>query len=318
MKGLLYLFLVVLCFLVGAYRGEAFLPWPYGTLLGGLFGALLGGGATVVGRWISRVSLPTLMGGFGGMILFLLLGRLLWPLFPPWAAPLVLLVIGFMGLVAGGRKGREVALFINRRIETRAEVPKVLDTSSIIDGRIADVCETGFLEGPILIPQFVLRELQHIADSTDPLKRNRGRRGLDVLDRLQKQSKARVEIVEEDIPEIKEVDGKLVELAKRRGAKIITNDYNLNKVAGLHGIEVLNINELSTALRPVVLPGESIHVQIIREGKEPEQGVGYLEDGTMVVVEGGKRLIGQELAVLVTSVLQTPAGRMIFGRPKEG
>jgi len=316
MKWLFYFLIIFLPFLVGTYEGKGLLPYPEGILAGGALGALVGVLGVVLGRLIARASLSTILGGVGGMAAMLLLGRLLLPLYPPGATPFVLLALGSIGLMAGAKKGKEMAAFFSK-VEGRAEIPKVLDTSSIIDGRIADVCETGFIEGPILIPQFVLRELQRIADSTDPLKRNRGRRGLDVLDRLQKQSKASVVIVEEDFPDIKEVDAKLVELAKRRRAKIITNDYNLNKVAGLHGIEVLNINELSTALRPVVLPGETVRVQLIREGKEPEQGVGYLEDGTMVVVEGGKRLIGQELEVLVTSVLQTPAGRMIFGRPKE-
>jgi uncharacterized protein YacL len=200
---------------------------------------------------------------------------------------------------------------------TRGQLPKLLDTSVIIDGRIADVCETGFLEGPLVIPQFVLRELQHIADSSDSLKRNRGRRGLDVLHRIQKQNELEVIISDQDFPKLREVDAKLVELAKRMNGTIITNDFNLNKVAELQGIMVLNLNQLSNALKPVVLPGESIHVLILKEGKEPDQGVAYLDDGTMVVIEGGKRLMGNELDVTVTSVLQTTAGRMIFARPKD-
>ena len=199
----------------------------------------------------------------------------------------------------------------------RGEIPKILDTSVIIDGRIADACETGFIEGPFIIPQFMLRELQHIADSPDPLKRNRGRRGLDILNRIQKHSDLEVRISDQDFPSVKEVDDKLIELAKRIHGRIITNDYNLNKVAELQGLTVLNINQLSNALKPVVLPGETMHVQILKEGKEPGQGVAYLDDGTMVVVEEGKKIIGKELDVVVTSVLQTTAGRMIFARPKD-
>ncbi|HEX6987920.1 MAG TPA: PIN/TRAM domain-containing protein [Bacillota bacterium] len=192
---------------------------------------------------------------------------------------------------------------------------KLLDTSAIIDGRIADVYETGFVEGPLIIPQFVLDELRHIADSSDPLKRNRGRRGLDVLSRLQKDLGAEVRILS-DNEAGGEVDSRLVRMGQRLGARIVTNDFNLNKVAGLQGVKVLNINDLANALKPVVLPGENMEVQIMREGKEPGQGVGYLDDGTMIVVEEGKPHIGATIAVTVTSVLQTSAGRMIFARPK--
>ena len=191
---------------------------------------------------------------------------------------------------------------------------KILDTSVIIDGRIADISETGFLEGILIIPRFVLNELQLIADSADSLKRQRGRRGLDILNKIKKGIKTMVQIVDDDFPEIKSVDEKLIELAKKYSAKIITNDYNLNKVAQIHGVTVLNINELANALRPVVLPGEELTIQIIREGKDPNQGVGYLEDGTMVVVEDGVQYIGKKVDVIVTSVLQTTAGRMIFAK----
>jgi uncharacterized protein YacL len=187
----------------------------------------------------------------------------------------------------------------------------------IIDGRIADIAETGFLEGTILIPQFVLSELQHIADSPDSVKRTRGKRGLEVLHNIQKQVNVDVRIVERDYSAIKEVDAKLIELAKEVRGKIITNDSNLNKVAELQGIEVLNINELTNSLKPVVLPGEEINVKILKEGKEVGQGVAYLDDGTMIVVDNGKRQMGKSVDVIVTSVLQTPAGRMIFARLKE-
>ena len=187
----------------------------------------------------------------------------------------------------------------------------------IIDGRIADITEAGFLEGTLVIPQFILRELQHIADSSDPLKRNRGRRGLDILQKIQKKVDIRVEISDMEFPEVREVDNKLVAMAKVLHAKIVTNDFNLNKVAELHGVGVLNINELTNALRPVVLPGEDMRVYVLKEGKEYNQGIAYLDDGTMVVVDNGRRHIGQTIDVCVTSVLQTTAGRMIFSRLKE-
>lgn len=191
---------------------------------------------------------------------------------------------------------------------------KILDTSVIIDGRIADICSTGFIEGPILIPKFVLAELQRVADSSDPLKRQRGRRGLDIVERLKTEPEANVVITETDFPEIKGVDQKLIELARRLNAKIITNDFNLNKMAKIQGIRVLNINELANALKPVVLPGETMRVFILKEGKERDQGVAYLDDGTMVVVDNARRMIGKTIEITVTSVLQTTAGKMIFGR----
>ncbi len=197
-----------------------------------------------------------------------------------------------------------------------APAHKILDTSVIIDGRIADIARTGFIEGVLLIPGFVLQELQHIADSSDVLKRNRGRRGLDILNRMQKESKVAVHIVDEDFDDITEVDAKLVRLAQLKDAKVLTNDFNLNKVAELQGVDVLNINELANAVKPVVLPGEEMLVHVIKDGKEQGQGVGYLDDGTMIVVDGGRRFIGESVGVMVTSVLQTAAGRMIFAKPK--
>ena len=194
---------------------------------------------------------------------------------------------------------------------------KIVDTSVIIDGRIADVIEAGFVEGAIVIPQFVLRELQQVADSSDPLKRNRGRKGLDVLRALQSSSRVTVEFTSADTHEVRDVDAKLLWLAERRGAAVLTNDYNLNKIAQLRGIQVLNVNDLANAVRPVVLPGEALTIQVIKEGKERNQGVGYLDDGTMVVVENGRRLLGQKLDVLVTSVIQTNAGKMIFATAED-
>ncbi len=226
----------------------------------------------------------------------------------------------YIGLVIGSRIGRESLVegkASSRPRATTEATPKLLDTSVIIDGRIADLCETGFVEGSLIIPQFILQELQHISDSSDGLKRARGRRGLDILNHIQKTIEVDVQIIETDFPHIKEVDAKLVELGKKMSAKILTNDLNLNKVAELQGVQVLNINELCNALKPVVLPGETIRVFVLKEGKEAGQGVAYLDDGTMVVVDNAKRVIGKNVDVVVTSVLQTSAGRMIFTRLKE-
>jgi uncharacterized protein YacL len=195
---------------------------------------------------------------------------------------------------------------------------KILDTSVIIDGRIADIAETGFVEGTLIVPKFVLEELQYVADSSDDLRRTRGRRGLDILKRLQQKNPLRVEFIDDDIPGAAGVDSKLVALALKLRAKVMTNDFNLHKVAELQGIEVLNINQLANAMKPAVLPGETLHVQILREGKSQGQGIAYLDDGTMVVIENARRFIGREVEVAVTSVLQTTAGRMIFSEIKNG
>ena len=229
----------------------------------------------------------------------------------------VLLVFPYLGIVIGARNSewlqpaRIVALFRDTGPKKRY---RILDTSVIIDGRIADVCETGFLDGTLVIPQFVLKELQLVADSADSLKRNRGRRGLDILQKIQKMSGVEVAISDIDFPDIREVDLKLIELARTLQGKIVTNDFNLNKVAQLRGVEVLNINELANALKPVVLPGEFMKVFILKEGKEYNQGVAYLDDGTMVVVDNARRMISKNIDIVVTSVLQTTAGKMIFGR----
>jgi uncharacterized protein YacL len=229
-----------------------------------------------------------------------------------------LLGSGYIGLVIGANKGDLLNLQALGGIfgaeRANHSVSKVLDTSVIIDGRVADISEAHFLDGNILIPQFVLRELQLVADSSDPLKRQRGRRGLEVLGRIQKMPHLDVRIVEDDFPQIADVDMKLIELAKRAGAKIVTNDFNLNKVATVQGIDILNVNQLANALKPVVLPGETMRVFILREGKEYNQGVAYLDDGTMVVVDGARRLINKTVDIIVTSVHQTTAGKMIFGR----
>ena len=229
----------------------------------------------------------------------------------------ILLVFPYLGIVMGARKGewlqpqRLVSLFRDAGPQKRY---RILDTSVIIDGRIADVCETGFLDGTLVIPQFVLKELQLVADSGDSLKRNRGRRGLDILQKIQKMSGVDVTISDIDFPDVREVDLKLIELGRTLPGKIVTNDFNLNKVAQLRGVAVLNINELANALKPVVLPGEFMKVFILKEGKEYNQGVAYLDDGTMVVVDNARRMISKNIDIVVTSVLQTTAGKMIFGR----
>lgn len=233
------------------------------------------------------------------------------------------LVIGYLGAVAAITKKEDILNLFSLRSrffkdKERAQIfsqPKILDTSVIIDGRIADVFKTGFLEGPVLIPGFILDELQHIADSSDALKRNRGRRGLDIVNILQRESNVPIQISDKD-PGGADVDSKLVKMGKNLNAKIITNDYNLNKVAEIKGVTVLNINELANAMKPVVLPGEEISVYVVKDGKESGQGVAYLDDGTMIVIDGGKKHIGDTIGVMVTSVLQTAAGRMIFAKPK--
>ena len=240
--------------------------------------------------------------------------------------PIVLsIILGLIGINVGLNKKGEIINFfgyfkninkIKKRENKRSSSEKILDTSVIIDGRILDICQTGFLEGDLIIPRFVLSELQHIADSSDSLKRNRGRRGLDILNKMMKINKNKIKIIGKDYKELKEVDAKIIKLAKDINAKVITNDYNLNKIAQLEGLPVLNINDLSNALKAVILPGEEINTQIIKTGKEPEQGVAYLDDGTMIVIEDGNKYIGKRVNILVTSILQTPAGRMIFGKIK--
>ena len=233
----------------------------------------------------------------------------------------ILFLMTYVGLVVGANKGDLLNLSALGGIFGGERPPKkaykILDTSVVIDGRIADICETGFLDGILVIPHFVLRELQQVADSADSLKRNRGRRGLDILQRIQKMAGITVQFVENDFPAIREVDMKLIELAREFDAKIVTNDFNLNKVAQLRGVEVLNINELANALKPVYLPGETMKVFILKEGKEFNQGIAYLDDGTMVVVDNARKMIGKTVESSVTSVLQTTAGKMIFGRYEE-
>jgi uncharacterized protein YacL len=300
-------------------------PW-----LGMMIGITLAAGIIAIERGAQKIPPKILLGGLLGLIIALLLGHLLTislltiPLIgDPDNITLHGLVhagLAYIGMVLGARKGAEFDLNEYKKLfrgEAKEENPKLLDTSVIIDGRVADICETGFLEGTLIIPQFVLRELQQIADSSDPIKRNRGRRGLDILQRIQRSADVHVKILEQDFPKIRDVDSKLVVLGKELGAKILTNDFNLNKVAELQGVPVLNVNQLANAVRPVVLPGELMSVHILKEGKEYGQGVAYLDDGTMVVVDSARKYVGKNVDVAVTSVLQTTAGRMIFTRLKD-
>jgi uncharacterized protein YacL len=277
-------------------------------------------------RLIKRIPLKTIFGGTLGLFIGLGMAKLAsYPFdqfleLPNLQLPLYIFlsaIFGYIGLVLGGKKMSEVSTPAFLDGGQRAPL-KILDTSVIIDGRIADISETGFLEGTFLVPKFVLEELQYIADSPDELRRTRGRRGLDILKRLQQHNRLKVEFVEDDVPQAAGVDSKLVALALKIHAKILTNDFNLHKVAELQGIEVLNINQLANAMKPAVLPGETLQVQILREGKSQGQGVAYLDDGTMVVIENARRFIGKEVEVAVTSVLQTTAGRMIFSEIKNG
>ena len=322
---------VVLCGLVGFTAGSIFNSENVYPLLGLGGGVAVAAGALLVEWILRRVQLKALISGLIGLFIGLFLARLLLGtltiLVDPLALPvrifievLFMAAAGYVAAAVAVEKGRELRILdLVRAVKEQPglEHNKILDTSVIIDGRIADICETGFIEGTLIIPQFVLRELQHIADSSDPIKRNRGRRGLDILQKIQKSPNAQVRIHDMDFPDIREVDGKLVAMAKALASKVVTNDFNLNKVAELHGVPVLNINELTNALRPVVLPGEEIRVYVLKEGKEYNQGVAYLDDGTMVVIDNGRRHIGQTIDVCVTSVLQTTAGRMIFSRLKE-
>ncbi len=278
---------------------------------------------------IIKLPMQDIVSGVLGMIIGLIIAFLLAfsinmvpvPILSSYLPIFVSVLLAYLGFQIGFKKREELLTFFGRKEKKKEgkfaeEDYKILDTSVIIDGRIADICKTGFLEGTILIPSFVLAELQHIADSSDVLKRNRGRRGLDILNRIQKELQKKVTVYEIDFDDIQEVDSKLVRLAKILKGKVVTNDFNLNKVCELQGVQVLNINDLANAVKPVVLPGEEMRVQVIKDGKESGQGIAYLDDGTMIVVESGKEYIGLNIEVMVTSVLQTSAGRMIFAKPK--
>ncbi len=299
-----------------------------------LIGVVIAAAIIVVEMVAEHIPLDTMVASAMGVILGLIGGKIfdyamhnffynqeIYTIYKPYSI-YVMIVCAYIGMAIAVRKKDELNL-IDQDIGTgkkgeRVRSFKILDTSVIIDGRIAEICETRFIEGVFVIPRFVLKELQGIADSSDSMKRNRGRRGLDILKRLQENKHVQIKIYEKDYPDIKEVDIKLVKLASDLGAgsRILTTDFNLNKIASLQGIIVLNVNEMSNAVKPLVLPGEMIKVVVVKEGKEHSQGVAYLDDGTMIVIESGKRYIGKEVDVVVTSVLQTTAGRMIFARLK--
>jgi len=319
----------------------AFLSFVVGAAVGGVIGYLLS--PFIIKRvwqftyWVetrlNKMPVNDVLAGSLGLAVGLIISNLLGSAFLPipivgkYVPGIISIILGYLGINVAIRKRDELFnLFAmvpwmnkdkgNKDKASNISQYKILDTSVIIDGRIADICKSGFIEGTLLIPGFVLEELQHIADSSDLLKRNRGRRGLDILNRIQKELGMYVQIDSRDFDDVAEVDSKLVKLGQLLKAKILTNDYNLNKVAELQGVPVLNINELANAVKPVVLPGEEMVVHVVKDGKEFGQGVAYLDDGTMIVVDGGKRHIGETIGVLVTSVLQTAAGRMIFAKPK--
>lgn len=318
--------LIIFSSIAGYYIGSG-IKAEYG-YIGFLSGFLISLFIILLEIALRKVQGRILVGGFLGLVVGILIAKIIGSslsfIFPEGQRLFIQLLLsglfGYFGIILGIKRaeGFHISDIVKAlRGGSPDENIKILDTSVIIDGRIADICETGFLEGTFVLPQFILQELQYIADSSDPLKRARGRRGLDILHKIQKMAGLNVRIIEEDFPKIKEVDSKLVALAKILNAKIITNDFNLNKVAELQGVTVLNINELANAVKPVVLPGETMKVFVLKEGKEVGQGVAYLDDGTMVVVENARRYIGKNVEVAVTSVLQTTAGRMIFTKLKE-
>ena len=309
-------------------------------LVGGIFGAIIGSFispylikslfmfTSTVEKSLSAMSTQDLIAGTLGLFLGLIIANLVGlafgsvPYIGPYVSVALSIILGYLGMHLVVSKKSELAGWLHLHAEGSFDkkknkdhhTGKLLDTNVIIDGRVADIYRSGFLEGPIIVPVFVLEELQKIADSSDILKRNRGRRGLDILNHMRKNSKDDVILVTNDFEDISEVDSKLVKLAREKNYKIVTNDYNLNKVAELQGVAVLNINDLAIAVKPAVIPGEQIFVQLVKSGKEEGQGVAYLEDGTMIVVENGSQCIGKEVPVIITSVLQTSAGKMIFAK----
>jgi uncharacterized protein YacL len=314
----------VAVFILASYHLRPF-HWPSGdsAFFGGVLGILL----VVFEMRLQKVNIGRLVGAATGLTVGILAALMVSHLLSltsvekdsvSYIQVALLLFFAYLGSVVGATKGKLVnPTVLGGMISGEAPVSrgrKILDTSVIIDGRISDVCETGFVEGALIIPQFVLRELQLVADSSDTLKRNRGRRGLDILQRMRKMSAVQVQIVQDDFPKVRGVDMKLIELAKELDAKIVTNDFNLNKVAQVQGVAVLNVNDLANSLKPVVLPGETMRVFILKEGKEYNQGIAYLDDGTMVVVDNARKMISKTVDIAVTSVLQTTAGRMIFGK----
>jgi len=321
---ILFIILVAtICYGVAFNLGKN--PWIY-TFIGGWIATIV----VIAERGLTKVSMRKLVSGGIGLAMGLIIANLIaYPLLlitnlkplSPWVLLAANFVCASVGLTVGLKREGDIFDFFSyitgKKTQTQTGGYKILDTSVIIDGRIAEICETDFIEGVLVIPQFVLAEVQQIADSPSSTKRARGKRGLDIVNRLQNQESVPVQIVDTDFPNVSGVDNKLLRLAKSMGAKIVTNDYNLKKVAKIQDIKVLNINELATALKPVLLPGESLRINIIKEGENPNQGIAYLEDGTMVVVEGGKKYIGKEVEVTVTSVLQTTTGKMIFTEVRE-
>ncbi len=327
----LRLFILVIAGLLGHYMGShaktgylAAYPWM-GLALGIASGFLV----ILIDLFFKKVTVRNILSLLLGIALGLLIHKLLMELigyadfdenFKNQFAIISAVVFAYLGGVTILRGQDEFSLvlpFIQLESKDSGEDIILLDTSVIIDGRIADICETAFLGGKLYVPRFVLKELQLIADSSDPLKRNRGRRGLEILNRMKQNPMVQIRIHETDFPEVPTVDAKLVKLGQMLSGKVFTNDYNLNKVAELQGVRVLNINELANALKPIVMPGEGMQVKVLKEGKESDQGVAYLDDGTMVVVDGGRKRIGQTIHVTITSVLQTQAGRMIFAKPSD-
>ncbi|MBI4368065.1 MAG: TRAM domain-containing protein [Candidatus Omnitrophica bacterium] len=327
-------FIVLIAFtLIGQYLGVRYFsggllnqfPW-----LAALFGALAGFVVILLDLYFKHLSVRNILSVLIGSALGLWIHSLLMQVAYNFAGVpqdqlaqfgiISAAIFAYLGAITVLRGQDEFAVmipFVKFTAKGAAEDIVLLDTSVIIDGRVADICETAFLSGKLYLPRFVLKELQLIADSSDPLKRNRGRRGLDILNRMKKNPQIEIKIHETDYPELNAVDAKLVKLGLEIGGKVLTNDFNLNKVAELQGVKVLNINELANALKPIVIPGEMMQVKVLKEGKEQDQGVAYLDDGTMVVVDGGRRRIGQTLSVTITSVLQTQAGRMIFAKPTD-
>ena len=318
---LFVLVLTATCFFL---RPFALQPWTAAILGGAAAGAVI-----VFELRVRALSLKRLLGAVLGSVLGIvgaaLFGLVLAGSLPPGGTRsvlqlFVLMLMSYVGLMVGASKGDLLnftgglaELFAGERAGGKRNL-KILDTSAVIDGRIVDVVETGFLEGTLLVPEFVLRELQIIADSSDSSRRQRGRRGLDILQKMQSNPTLAVQIIEDDFPRLREVDLKLIELAKKMGAPVVTNDINLSKVAQLHHVRVLNLNDLANSLKPLVLPGEKMNIVVLKEGKEYNQGVGYLDDGTMVVVDHARRMIGRAVEITVTSVLQTASGKMIFGK----
>lgn len=303
-------------------------------VIGGLIGRSSVKGINLVDEAVRKVPSLDLLIGIAGLLIGLAIAAIIsFPLFPsntPFDRALTFVIFffsGAFGVYVTLHKRKDISQIFLPSSGSKAEArgkegskpvfrEKIVDTSAIIDGRIADISKTDFLEGKLVVPYFVLKELQAVADSKDPLKRGKGRRGLEILNFLQRESKVEVEIIDKDFPALPDVDSKIIQLAKELKGVILTTDFNLHQLAELQGITALNLNDLANALKPVVLPGEELKVTVIREGKEPGQGVGYLDDGTMIVVDGGSRSVGEELSVSVTGILQTSAGRMIFTKPK--